>query len=122
MKMAARAKPENIAEKPNGTDEIASIESLISDLEARLRKLNTTVRGEAVGASGDINDFVSEALAGIMQRVRDSSETFTEDFTERAGRVGTDAFKRITQQIEQHPLLLLAVAAGLGFALGMARK
>ena len=120
--MAARAKTENIAEKPHGTGEIASIESLISDLEARLRKLNTTVRGEAVGASGDINDFVSEALAGIMQRVRDSSETFTEDFTERAGRAGTDAFKRITQQIEQHPLLLLAVAAGLGFALGMARK
>ena len=122
MNMAARAKPENIAEEPGVTDEIASVDSLISDLEARLRKLNNTVRGEAVGASGDINDFVSEALAGIMQRVRDTSETFTEDFTERAGRAGTDAFKRITQEIEQHPLLLLAVAAGLGFAVGMARK
>jgi ElaB/YqjD/DUF883 family membrane-anchored ribosome-binding protein len=122
MKMAARAKNGNIADKPNVTEEIASIESLISDLEARLRKLNSTVRDEAVGASGDINDFVSEALAGIMQRVRDSSETFTEDVAERAGRAGTDAFKRIAQEIEHRPLLLLAVAAGLGFALGMARK
>lgn len=120
--MAARAKNGNIADKPNVTDEIASIESLISDLETRLRKLNNTVRDEAVGASGDVSDFVSEALAGIMQRVRDSSETFTEDVVERAGRAGTDAFKRIAQEIEHRPLLLLAVAAGLGFALGMARK
>ena len=120
--MATRAKPEKIAEKPHVTDEISSIEGLISDLETRLRKLNNSARAEAVGASGDINDFVGEALAGIMQRVRDSSETFTEDFAGRAGRAGTDAFKRITQEIEQRPLLLLAVAAGLGFAVGMARK
>jgi hypothetical protein len=57
-----------------------------------------------------------------MERVRDSSENLTEDVVHRAGKAGTDAFKRITREIEHRPLLLLAVAAGIGFALGMARK
>ncbi len=115
--MARRARSETIA-----ADEAASIESLISDLETRLRKLNGNVRDQAVGASSDINDFVGQALAGIMERVRDSSENLTEDVVHRAGKAGTDAFKRIAREIEHRPLLLLAVAAGLGFALGMARK
>ena len=120
--MARRAKFETIAEAPEVADEVASIENLISDLETRLRKLNGTVREQAIGASSDVNDFVGQALAGIMERVRDSSETLTEDVVHRAGKASTDAFKRITREIEHRPLLLLAVAAGLGFAIGMARK
>jgi ElaB/YqjD/DUF883 family membrane-anchored ribosome-binding protein len=115
--MARRAKSETMA-----ADDVADIETLISDLETRLRKLNGTVREQAVGTSSDINDFVGQALAGIMERVRDSSENLTEDVVHRAGKAGTDAFKRITREIEHRPLLLLAIAAGLGFALGMARK
>ena len=119
--MASRAKAEP-ANKASVSEEIASIEGLISDLEQRLSKLNGTVREKAVGASSDVSDFVSEALAGIMQRVRESSETFTEDVAERATKASTDAFKRIAREIEQRPLVLLAVAAGVGFLFGMARK
>jgi ElaB/YqjD/DUF883 family membrane-anchored ribosome-binding protein len=115
--MARRAKSETIA-----PDDVAGIETLISDLETRLRKLNGKAREHAVGTSSDINDFVGQALAGIMERVRDSSENLTEDVVHRAGKAGTDAFKRITREIEHRPLLILAIAAGLGFALGMARK
>ena len=120
--MARRRKSETIAQAPDVDDEAASIESLISDLETRLRNINGTVREKAVGASSDINDFVGQALSGIMERMRDSSENLTEDVVHRAGKAGTDAFKRIAREIEHRPLILLAVAAGLGFAIGMARK
>ena len=120
--MARRAKSEAIAEAPEAADEVASIESLIADLETRLQDLNGTVRKKAVGASSDINDFVGQALAGIMERMRDSSENLPEDVVHRAGKAGTDAFRRIAREIEHRPLLLLAIAAGLGFAFGMARK
>ena len=115
--MARRSKSETTA-----AGDVASIENLISDLETRLRNINGPVRQKAVGASSDVNDFVGQALAGIMERVRDSSENLTEDVVHRAGKASTNAFKRITREIERRPLLLLAVAAGLGFALGMARK
>ena len=120
--MARRAKSGTIAEAPEAPDEAASIESLIADLEMRLRDVNGTVRKKAGGASADINDFVGQALAGIMERMRDSSENLTEDVVHRAGKAGTDAFRRIAREIEHRPLLLLAIAAGLGFAFGMARK
>lgn len=117
--MANRARvdaPSNIA------DEIAGIEGLISDLEKRLRKLNRSMREEASGASSDVTDFVSEALSGIMKRVRESSESLAEDVSERAAKVGGDAIKRVSQEVEHRPLTLLAIAAGIGFLLGMARR
>jgi len=120
--MARRRKSETIAQAPDVDDEAASIESLIADLETRLRNINGTVREKAAGASSDINDFVGQALSGVMERMRDSSENLTEDVVHRAGKAGTDAFKRIAREIEHRPLILLAVAAGLGFAIGMARK
>ncbi len=119
--MARRAKS-GTADKAKVADEVASIEGLIADLEKRLHKLNGAVRDEAVGATSDVSDFVSEALSGIMERVRESSENLTEDVADRAAKAGTDAFKRISHQAEQHPLILLAVAAGIGFLLGMARR
>lgn len=108
--------------KASVADEIARIEDLISDLDKRLRRLNNSVRTEASGASSDINDFVGEALSGIMERVRESAERVTDDVTERAAKVGGDAYKRLSDEIEQHPIALLAAAAGIGFLLGMSRR
>jgi ElaB/YqjD/DUF883 family membrane-anchored ribosome-binding protein len=110
------------AVKSARADEIASIENLIADLQDRLRNLNGNVRQEAVGASGDVNDFVSESLAGIMERVRAGSEHITEDVADQAAKASQDAFKWIGREIEQHPLVLLGLAAGVGFLFGMARR
>ena len=103
-------------------DEIAAIEDLMGDLEKRLRRLSATTRTETAGASNDIRDFVSEALAGIMKRVRDSASDMTESVAEEATRYGTDALKKVTDEVEQRPLVMLGIAAGVGFLLGMANR
>jgi ElaB/YqjD/DUF883 family membrane-anchored ribosome-binding protein len=108
--------------KAGVAEEIERIEDLISDLDKRLSRLNKSVRNEASGASGEINEFVSEALAGIMARVRESAGSVTDQVTDRASKIGTDAYKRISDEVEQHPMALLAVAAGIGFLLGMSRR
>src|SRR5882762_676995 len=59
-------------------EEIAAIEDLMSDLEKRLRRLSGNAKREASGATGDVGDFVNEALARIMARVRDSASDSTE--------------------------------------------
>ena len=56
------------AAKSIAAEEIAAIEELMSDLEKRLRRLSGTARREASGASGDVSDFVSDALSGIMSQ------------------------------------------------------
>jgi ElaB/YqjD/DUF883 family membrane-anchored ribosome-binding protein len=108
--------------KSAAADEIAAIEDLMGDLEKRLRRLSGSARREASGATGDVSDFVSEALAGIMSRVRDSAAGVGHTVADEATRIGTDAFKKLTDEIETRPLIMLGVAAGIGFLFGLANR
>ncbi|MEA2950972.1 MAG: hypothetical protein QOF19_3213 [Alphaproteobacteria bacterium] len=100
-------------------DDITAIEDLMEDLETRLRRLNTKAKDDASDGSGDIKEFVTEALASISARLRDSADSVTHSVTDEAARVGGDAIKKIWDEMEQRPLLTLAVAAGLGYLVGL---
>jgi ElaB/YqjD/DUF883 family membrane-anchored ribosome-binding protein len=110
------------AAKSAAAEEIAAIEDLMTDLEKRLRRLSGTARAEASGASEEVGDFVSEALERIKERVRDSAAGVTEKVADEASRLSSDAFKKLTDEVEHRPLLMLAVAAGIGFLVGLANR
>jgi ElaB/YqjD/DUF883 family membrane-anchored ribosome-binding protein len=108
--------------KSAAAEEIAAIEELMSDLEKRLRRLGGSARRETSGASGDVRDFVGEALDRIMNRVRDRAADVSGSVADEAARAGNDAFRKLTGEIEHRPLMLLAIAAGIGFLAGLANK
>jgi ElaB/YqjD/DUF883 family membrane-anchored ribosome-binding protein len=110
------------AAKSAAADEIAAIEDLMSDLEKRLRRLSGSARREGSGASGDVGDFVSDALSGIMKRVRDSAADVGQSVADEASRFGVDAFKKLTDEVEHRPLMMLGIAAGIGFLAGLANR
>lgn len=110
------------ATKSATTEEIAAIEDLVSDLEKRLRRLTAGASREMSGASGDVGDFVSEALSRITNRVRDSASEASKSLADEATRFGSGAFKKLTDEVEQRPLLMLAAAAGIGFLAGLANR
>jgi len=103
-------------------EEIAAIEDLVNDLEKRLRRLSGTTRREASGATGEVSDFVSEALERVTGRVRETAAEATQSIADEAMRFGGDAFKKLTDEVEQRPLLMLAAAAGVGFLAGLANR
>jgi ElaB/YqjD/DUF883 family membrane-anchored ribosome-binding protein len=103
-------------------EEVAAIEDLVGDLEKRLRRLTANTRHEASGASGEISDFVSEALDRIMSRVRERASNVSHSLAEEATKIGTDSFKKLADEVEHRPLLMLAVAAGIGFLAGLANR
>lgn len=103
-------------------DEIAAIEDLMSDLEKRLQRLNQAAKKEVSGGANDVQDFVREALAGITSRMRESASAVTDKVADEASRLGGDAVKRIAEEVDQRPLLMLAAAAGIGFLLGLSRR
>lgn len=103
----------------HSSDDIVAIEELMLDLETRLRRLNSKAKTEASGATGDISDFVTQALARIAQQVRDGAETATHSIADEAAQVGTDALKKVWDELERRPLVTLALAAGLGYVLGL---
>jgi ElaB/YqjD/DUF883 family membrane-anchored ribosome-binding protein len=108
--------------KSAAADEIAAIEDLVSDLEKRLRRLSGSARTEASGAAGDVSDFVSEALGNIMSRVRDSAANMGQTVADETTRVGSDAVKKLFVEVEHRPLIMLGIAAGVGFLLGLANR
>ena len=104
------------------TDEIAAIQELMSDLEKRLQRLSSASKREFSGASGEINDFVNDALSGIMHRVRESAHSVSHSVADKATHIGSDAFKKITDEVEERPLTMLAIATGIGFLFGLSRR
>jgi ElaB/YqjD/DUF883 family membrane-anchored ribosome-binding protein len=104
--------------KSAAAEEIAAIEDLMSDLEKRLHRLAGTARRETSGASTDVREFVDDALDRIMNRMRDNAS----DVAGEATRFGDDALKKLSDEVENRPLMLLAVAAGVGFLAGLANR
>jgi hypothetical protein len=92
------------AAKSAATTEIAAIEGLMSDLETRLGRLSGNARRETSGASADIGAFVSEALLRLRPQF------------------GNGVFKKLTNEVGDHPVILLAVATGIGFLVGVANR
>jgi ElaB/YqjD/DUF883 family membrane-anchored ribosome-binding protein len=104
-------------------DEITQIEEQIADLQDKLRRLNDSAqRGASRAAATDVDQFVKDALDSIMERVRDKSDAVSEEIAERAAKAGSAAFQRMVEEVEHYPLATLAVAAGIGFLLGSARR
>ena len=69
-------------------------------------------------AADEAREFVSDTLSEAADKLRDSAQVASDE----AARFGTDALRRIEEEIEQRPLLTLAIAAGIGFLAGMAGR
>lgn len=103
-------------------DEIEAIKDLMADLEKRLQRLGGTAKSEVAGGASEISDFVNDTLAGIMSRVRDNAQSVSDNVADKASEIGGDAVKKIVNEVETHPLTMLAIAAGIGFLFGVARR
>jgi ElaB/YqjD/DUF883 family membrane-anchored ribosome-binding protein len=103
-------------------DEIAAIKELMADLEVRLHRLSGATKKEVSGGASEISDFVSDALSGIMERVRDGTQSISETVADKATHLSGDALKKVAAEVEHRPLTMLAIATGIGFLLGMSRR
>jgi len=108
--------------KSMAAEEVAAIEELVSDLEKRLRRLSGTAKREGSGISDDVGEFVNDALDRIMGRVKESAAGVSQSVADGAKRFSGDAFRKLTDEVENRPLLMLGIAAGIGFLAGMANR
>jgi ElaB/YqjD/DUF883 family membrane-anchored ribosome-binding protein len=120
----ARKCAENVMARKNSssTTDIAEIEreiaQLMRDLETRVGRLNTLTRRGASNVASEAGDFLSETMSQTAERLRNGAHAVTDE----AARYGSDALRRIEDEVEQRPLLTLAIAAGIGFLAGMAGR
>lgn len=105
--------------RATAAEEVAAIEALMNDLEKRLRRLSSNARGEAAAATGDVRDFVSESLGKIMDQVRDSASRMGQTMAGETSRIGSNALTKVVEEVEHRPLMMLGLAAGVGFLAGL---
>jgi ElaB/YqjD/DUF883 family membrane-anchored ribosome-binding protein len=94
------------------------VAQLVRDLEERLERLDKLTRRGASHAAGGVNDLIFGAVSSLTGRVGNGARDVTSD----AAKLGNQALRRVATEIDRRPLLTLAIAAGVGFLAGLARR
>jgi ElaB/YqjD/DUF883 family membrane-anchored ribosome-binding protein len=96
----------------------ADLDRLLNDLEQRLSRLSRMLPSSASAPAIDrIGDTLASALNDIAGRFRNRARTAGAGAS-RAGedalQLGNDALRKLAHEVEQRPLVTLAIAVGVG--------
>jgi hypothetical protein len=93
------------------------LDRLLRNIEYRLTRLNRTASRTAPAAVDRVSDTIVTALNDITDRLRGPARSTMADakeFGDEALRAGHDALRKLKREAEQRPLLILAIAVGIG--------
>lgn len=98
--------------------EVAEVARLLRELQARVESLGAAAKTDASNVSSAIPDMLSEILGDLTGRVRQGARSVGGE----ASRVGHDALHKFEEEVGNRPLATIAVAAGIGFLLGIMNR
>jgi ElaB/YqjD/DUF883 family membrane-anchored ribosome-binding protein len=104
---------------------VAEIERRLRDLERNLERVGSRTAASAGATADELRDTVASTLSSLIDRFRGSADAFSRDaakFGDTATKAGGDALRRLTDEVEHRPLVMIAVAVGVGFLLGVATR
>ena len=88
-----------------------------------MERVGSRTSASAAVAADRTADTVAAALSSMAERFRSRAGAVSEDAARLGGeaaRLGKDAVRRLTDTVEERPLIMLAVAIGVGVLLGVA--
>ncbi len=100
----------------------AEVADMIASLDERITRLNQLTKQGASHAAESANDIVLNAISGLTGRATQQAQASVASATDEVARFGTQAVNRFVREIDKRPLLTLAIAAGIGFIAGIARR
>jgi hypothetical protein len=110
-------------------DDIAEIGRRMQAIERRLERMAISrARGISAGmgqASDRVVDLIAPALAEFAERFRGGARSVGDEaqrFGQEAAKYGNVALRKLTAEVEHRPLMLLAVAVGVGILVGVAGR
>jgi hypothetical protein len=109
--------------------DFADIERRMQLLERRFESLGSAASrsvSSGFASAAQATDRVGEALIGalgeLVDRFRGGARSVgggATRFGQEAGKLSGDALRRLTSEVEHRPLVMLAVAAGIGVLIGL---
>ncbi len=103
--------------------DLTEIERRLRSLEKQLERVGGRTSATAVQAADRVGDAVASALSEIGDRFRGGTRSVGGEAIKlgnEAAKLGNDALRRLADEVEHRPLVTLAVAAGVGFLVGLA--
>jgi ElaB/YqjD/DUF883 family membrane-anchored ribosome-binding protein len=100
----------------------AEVADMIASLDERINRLNRLTKQGAAHAAEGANDIVLNALSGLTSQVTGRAQANVASASDEVARFGNQAIDRVVREIDKRPLLTLAIAAGIGFLAGLARR
>jgi len=111
------------------SSEMADMGRRMRSLEGRLERTGNSAASRASSAfsrtADGVGDTLATAFGHLAEQFRNGSRLTGDDaqrFARDAAKMGNDALRRLSREVEHRPLVLLAVAAGVGFLVGMAGR
>lgn len=100
----------------------AEVADMIASLDERIARLNSLTKQGASHAAQSANDIVLSVLSGLTGRATEQARAGIASASDEVAQFGSQAVNRFVHEIDKRPLLTLAIAAGIGFIAGLARR
>ncbi len=107
--------------------DISDIQRRMMALEKRLERLGRDTVGHASARLSNATDGIGETVAAVLGQIADQFRGGTKSmgdeaakFGLEAAKIGNQAVRKLASEVEHRPLMVLAVAAGIGFLAGVA--
>jgi ElaB/YqjD/DUF883 family membrane-anchored ribosome-binding protein len=103
--------------------DLGEINRRLRTLEHRLERAGGRTTATAAQAADRVGDTVAAAFNSMADRLRGGADSMGGEAAKLGGeaaRLGNDALRRLVDEVEHRPLAALAVAAGVGFLVGLA--
>jgi ElaB/YqjD/DUF883 family membrane-anchored ribosome-binding protein len=101
--------------------QVGEVERRLRSLEQRLERAGDHAPVTARHAADRAGDVIASALGSIVDRFRGDSDSIGDAATKiggQAAKIGDDALRRLSKEVEHRPLVTLAVAVGVGILVG----
>jgi ElaB/YqjD/DUF883 family membrane-anchored ribosome-binding protein len=94
---------------------LREIDGRLRTLERRLQRLGNETSANAALAAEGIGEAVASVLGGMADRVRGRATSVGSE----AAKLGHNALQRLSHGAEDRPLVMIAVALGVGLLIGL---
>jgi ElaB/YqjD/DUF883 family membrane-anchored ribosome-binding protein len=97
----------------------------IREIERRLRSLEQQLErvGRRTSAStAEVAERAGAAIAPVLSNIADRFRGGTHSMSDEVAKLGNDALRRLSNEVEHRPLVTLAVAVGVGILVGLASR
>jgi len=103
--------------------EIGNIDQRLRSLERQLERAGGRSAANAAQAADRVGDTIASALQSMADRLQGGANSVRDEVAKiggEAAKLGNHALRRLSNEVEHRPLVMLAVAVGVGILVGLA--